>query len=100
MAIPVVPTVRVIVTFTKFVNMEATEQFYTPMSSPGQLKDADHLSSSSRWSDYVNGGRWKNGVSSVWNEVDPFAIPVDYTWSSADDKSHKMKKSKSTRRGK
>lgn len=97
-----VPTVRVIVTFTKFVNMDATEQFYTPMSSPGQLKDVDHLSasSSSHWSSYVNSGRWKNGVSSVWNEVDPFAIPVDYTWSSADDKSQKMKKSKSTRRGK
>lgn len=96
-----VPTVRVIVTFTKFVNMEVTEQFYTPMSSPGQLKDADHLSSSSHWSINGNGGRWKSGVSSAWNEVDPFAIPVDYTWSSAaDEKSQKMKKSKSTRRGK
>ncbi|GAY35197.1 hypothetical protein CUMW_014900 [Citrus unshiu] len=33
-AIPVVPTVRVVVTFTKFVELQSTEQFFTPLSSP------------------------------------------------------------------
>ncbi|CAK7351275.1 unnamed protein product [Dovyalis caffra] len=33
-AIPVVPTVRVVITFTKFVELPPTEQFYTPLSSP------------------------------------------------------------------
>ncbi|KAJ6769551.1 ANKYRIN REPEAT FAMILY PROTEIN [Salix purpurea] len=31
---PVVPTVRVVITFTKFVELPAVEQFYTPLSSP------------------------------------------------------------------
>ncbi|MBA0778368.1 hypothetical protein Gotri_006238, partial [Gossypium trilobum] len=33
-AIPVVPTVRVVITFTKFVELQSTEQFFTPLSSP------------------------------------------------------------------
>ncbi|XAR65652.1 hypothetical protein NMG60_11009828 [Bertholletia excelsa] len=36
-AIPVVPTVRVIITFTKFVELPPAEQFFTPLSSPGCL---------------------------------------------------------------
>ncbi|KAK8642202.1 hypothetical protein V6N13_011558 [Hibiscus sabdariffa] len=34
LAIPVVPTVRVVITFTKFVELQSTDQFYTPLSSP------------------------------------------------------------------
>lgn len=37
MAIPVMPTVRVVITFTKFVELQPTEQFYTPCSSPRHL---------------------------------------------------------------
>ncbi|KAJ4830189.1 hypothetical protein Tsubulata_043415 [Turnera subulata] len=37
LAIPVVPTVRVVITFTKFVELPPTEKFYTPLSSPRHL---------------------------------------------------------------
>ncbi|KAG9454014.1 hypothetical protein H6P81_006918 [Aristolochia fimbriata] len=102
-AIPVVPTVRVVVTFNKFVNMDASEQFFTPMSSPRHLVE-DHSSSSSSSSSSL---RSKAGVSSSWevseseseSESDPFTIPKDYTWSSIDDKAPKMRKSKSTKKG-
>jgi ankyrin repeat domain-containing protein 13 len=36
-AIPVVPTVRVVITFTKFVPLIEPEEFFTPMSSPSLL---------------------------------------------------------------
>ncbi|KAL5972614.1 hypothetical protein ACLOJK_039419 [Asimina triloba] len=85
-AIPVVPTVRVVVTFTKFVDLQP--QFFTPMSSPRYLQDIpqESTSASSRMK-YINPPSQSS---------DPFAIPIDYTWSSSlDDKSRKMKKSKS-----
>jgi hypothetical protein len=35
--IPVVPTVRVVITFTKFVPLIEPKEFFTPMSSPSLL---------------------------------------------------------------
>lgn len=111
-AIPVVPTVRVVITFTKFVELQPTEDFYTPLSSPGQFPNgrgnaeestsgADssggYFSFSSSWlrggSRHLNGGRHPL-------QQDPFAIPSGYSWSSFDDKNRKMRKSKSTRKTK
>lgn len=128
-AIPVVPTVRVVITFTKFVELQPIEQFYTPLSSPRLLAnggrsqgDEDQksdtyystwLSSSSSSSSSFSTSTWlrrnisqsvstskrqQNEFSST--KTDPFAIPSEYTWTSVDDKSAKMKKSKSTRRSK
>ncbi|XP_022716115.1 ankyrin repeat domain-containing protein 13C-like [Durio zibethinus] len=124
-AIPVVPTVRVVITFTKFVELQSTEQFYTPMSSPrffsygggrGQTEEDQNSSlpsSSSSWSSTawlrrsnsqsVSASKQQQllrSSSSTAQQTDPFAIPTGYTWTSVDDKSSKMKKSKSTRKSK
>ncbi|XP_014507240.1 ankyrin repeat domain-containing protein 13C isoform X1 [Vigna radiata var. radiata] len=108
--IPVVPTVRVVITFTKFVELQPMEQFYTPFSSPRHLVSGEEQqqnkaenrcssSTTSMWlrrSSSVN----KQQQQSMTLDSDPFAIPVGYTWTSVDDKSRKMKKSKSVRKSK
>jgi len=117
----VVPTVRVVITFTKFVELQPLEQFYTPFSSPRHLvsgeeqqKKAESRCSSStssttwlRRSSSVSGAGNKQQQqqlqrcsSSMTLDSDPFAIPAGYTWTSVDDKSRKMKKSKSVRKSK
>ncbi|KAL0286205.1 UNVERIFIED_CONTAM: hypothetical protein Sangu_2743900 [Sesamum angustifolium] len=113
-AIPVVPTVRVVITFTKFVELQPVEKFYTPLSSPRQFGNgrgsekestsgdngSSYLSFSS--SSWLRGGSQQHQQSSSSGRevVDPFAIPSGYSWSSFDEKKRKMKKSKSTRRTK
>ncbi|KAJ7946298.1 Ankyrin repeat domain-containing protein [Quillaja saponaria] len=129
-AIPVVPTVRVVITFTKFVELQPIEQFYTPFSSPSHLlnvagrgggqtdKSESHYSSlfssssslsssASTWlrrnnsqSGNIAGNNKQQPRSSMTLDWDPFAIPTGYTWTSVDDKSRKMKKSKSSRKSK
>ncbi|RDX87894.1 Ankyrin repeat domain-containing protein 13C, partial [Mucuna pruriens] len=124
-AIPVVPTVRVVITFTKFVELQPLEQFYTPFSSPRHLlsgagtgtgrgddqhKTENRCSSSTSSSVASTWLRRNNSVSGAGNkqqrcssmalDSDPFAIPAGYTWTSVDDKSRKMKKSKSVRKSK
>ncbi|XP_023517113.1 ankyrin repeat domain-containing protein 13C-like [Cucurbita pepo subsp. pepo] len=121
-AIPVVPTVRVVITFTKFVELPPAEQFYTPLSSPRQLANggrddpsesrcssSSSTSSSSTWlrrssSHSAAGSTGKQNQRCSWSaaqdEIDPFAIPSGYTWAKSEDKSSKMKRSKSTRKSK
>lgn len=126
LAIPVVPTVRVVITFTKFVELQPTEQFYTPFSSPRQLLhggrggEEEHKSEthhsllpsssssslSSMWLRRSNSQsvsatkQQRSSAPGAPDQSDPFAIPSGYTWTSVDDKSRKMKKSKSTRKSK
>ncbi|KAE8728831.1 autophagy-related protein 8C-like isoform X1 [Hibiscus syriacus] len=127
LAIPVVPTVRVVITFTKFVELQSTEQFFTPLSSPryfsiggvgrGQTeedqKSDKHTSllPSLSWSSSTTAGLRRNNSQSASSskqqqqqrtvqQEDPFAIPSGYSWTNVDDKSGKMKKSKSTRKSK
>ncbi|CAI9087169.1 OLC1v1021173C1 [Oldenlandia corymbosa var. corymbosa] len=138
-AIPVVPTVRVVITFTKFVELPPIEEFYTPASSPGNfvngttsrsLYEDGHQSESSSSSSTTSqsffaassssfpwlsssgnssGGsrscsaaakkqHQQQSVCNGGSQTDPFAIPGGYTWSRADEKSRKVKKSKSTRK--
>lgn len=116
-AIPVVPTVRVVITFTKFVELQPVEQFYTPFSSPSHLlgfvdedwkRQETHSSSSSsfasswlRRSNSQSRSKQQQKSSSGELELDPFAIPEGYTWTnSGEDKSRKLNKSKSVRRSK
>lgn len=107
-----VPTVRVVVTFTKFVELQPVEKFYTPLSSPTHLLNADdddpsgrstclrRTSTSHSW----GGGskhQQRSSSSSGALDSDPFAIPVGYTWTnSGNDSSRKMKKSRSVRKSK
>ena len=130
MAIPVVPTVRVVITFTKFVELPAVEQFYTPLSSPrlfgghggGRVGSSDESdthytslpssssSSSSKSTTWLqrnssqSASKQHRHSSSVRGQhqlqSDPFSIPSGYTWTSVDEKSTKLKKSKSTRKSK
>ncbi|PSS10372.1 Ankyrin repeat domain-containing protein [Actinidia chinensis var. chinensis] len=115
-AIPVVPTVRVVITFTKFVELQPTEQFYTPFSSPrhftnerGPDEEPESSSSSASTSWLRRSTSRPSSASKQWHHnysvsgqqsLDPFAIPSGYTWSSFDEKNRKMKKSKSTRKAK
>ncbi|KAK7264469.1 hypothetical protein RJT34_32078 [Clitoria ternatea] len=107
--IPVVPTVRVVITFTKFVELQPQEEFYTPFSSPRHLisrggeeqHKAESGSSASTWlrrNNSVSSAGNKQRCSSMALDSDPFAIPAGYSWSSVDDKSRKLKKSKSVRK--
>ncbi|KAG5516463.1 hypothetical protein RHGRI_037244 [Rhododendron griersonianum] len=127
-AIPVMPTVRVVITFTKFVELQPTEQFYTPFSSPrhlvcdgpstrGEEESETHYSSfpstsSASTSSTALPRRSTSRLSSAGKflkqpppppptavqQSDPFAIPSGYSLSSFDEKSRKMKKSKSIRK--
>ncbi|XP_062088383.1 uncharacterized protein LOC133794958 [Humulus lupulus] len=120
-AIPVVPTVRVVITFTKFVELQPMEQFFTPLSSPRHFvyggrsqseeehKSQGHNSSipSSSASSWLRRNSSQSSSASklqrsatMAQDIDPFAIPSGYTWTSVDDKSRKMKKSKSVRKSK
>lgn len=107
-----VPTVRVVITFTKFVELQPVENFYTPLSSPRQFANgrgseeeestsgdnSSYLSFSSSW--LRGGSRHQQSSSGEQQVLDPFAIPSGYIWSNFDEKNRKMKKSKSTRRTK
>lgn len=117
---------RVVITFTKFVELPPIEQFYTPASSPGHLvnggrsfEEEENTDSSTNSYSYLSASSssfsWLSSSSSSRScslakkqqntchggqQADPFAIPSGYSWSRVDEKSRKMKKSKSTRRAK
>ncbi|PAN14138.1 hypothetical protein PAHAL_2G386600 [Panicum hallii] len=104
-AIPVVPTVRVVITFTKFVPLIEPEEFFTPMSSPSLLaspgpgsimaKPDTHKSSYLKWSSKSSRSKPAN-LSQVTDNADPFTVPSDYTWvNSLGSKNHDKKSSKS-----
>ncbi|KAJ3691501.1 hypothetical protein LUZ61_020665 [Rhynchospora tenuis] len=99
-AIPIVPTIRVLVTFTKFEELQTSDEFATPPSSPTQFQDSGKAmkeqDGSSSWYSWVKGSR---GASSsegsddrgLRDEPDPFIIPSDYTWVDANEKKRRLK---------
>ncbi|GMH05302.1 hypothetical protein Nepgr_007142 [Nepenthes gracilis] len=116
-AIPVVPTVRVVITFSKFVELQPIELFYTPVSSPRHLNNRPGEQAESRYtsctsSSSSNASGWLRRSNSRRStdkkpqqcsealQSDPFTIPSGYTWTSLDSKNHKMRKSKSVRKSK
>ena len=98
------PTVRVVITFTKFVPLVEPEEFFTPMSSPSLLaspgpgsmvKPDTHKSSYLRWGSKNSRPKAVN-LSQVADNADPFTVPSDYTWvNSLGSKNHDKKSSKS-----
>ncbi|ESQ32322.1 hypothetical protein EUTSA_v10003783mg [Eutrema salsugineum] len=101
LAIPIIPTVRVLVTFTKFEELQPCEEFSTPPSSPvfHDAKSSENSSSAS-WVSWMKGARG-GGQSSDCdsnrykdNEVDPFLIPSDYRWVDSAEKKRRMKAKK------
>ena len=96
-AIPIVPTIRVLVTFTKFEELQPAEEFSTPLSSPAYFQDAKSNASegSSSWISWMKGTRGTQPVDSdshrYKDEVDPFNIPSDYKWVDANERKRRMK---------
>ncbi|KAG0472962.1 hypothetical protein HPP92_014819 [Vanilla planifolia] len=93
-AIPVVPTVRVLVTFTKFEDLQ--EEFSTPPSSPE--KDSPHKSSSISWAQWMMSSYHNANLSSMESPgatdhsmdlQDPFMIPASYVWTTPEAKKKK-----------
>lgn len=106
-AIPVVPTIRVVVTFTKFEELQPLDEFATPPSSPtGRESLSVSQASSSSWFQWIKGPYQRPGSSTaspsnrIENVQDPFAVPQDYTWISAEAKRKKMQEKKKAKKGK
>ncbi|KEH24593.1 putative ankyrin repeat domain-containing protein [Medicago truncatula] len=99
-AIPIVPTIRVLVTFTKFEELQPIEEFSTPLSSPAHFQDAKSKESegSASWISWMKGGRGGQSSDSdshrYKDEADPFSIPADYKWVDANEKKRRMKAKK------
>ncbi|KAB1208146.1 Ankyrin repeat domain-containing protein 13B [Morella rubra] len=100
LAIPIVPTIRVLVTFTKFEELQPSEEFSTPLSSPAHFQDAKSKESegSTSWISWMrgsHGGQSSDSDSHRYkDEVDPFHIPSDYTWVDANEKKRRLKAKK------
>jgi hypothetical protein len=103
-AIPIVPTIRVLVTFTKFEELQPSEEFSTPLSSPAHFQDAKSKESegSSSWISWMRGSRGGQSSDSdshrYKDEVDAFHIPSDYTWVDANEKKRRLKAKKAKSR--
>ncbi|XP_047311195.1 ankyrin repeat domain-containing protein 13A-like [Impatiens glandulifera] len=121
LAIPVVPTVKVVITFTKFTELQQPiEHFYTPLSSPrlfssaGCDNETDKSSSSSTTTAAASSAtawlRRSNSKTSLVNkkvnfslpatpaqQSNPFAIPSGYRWSSFDEKTTNKKTTKKSK---
>ncbi|KAG2320257.1 hypothetical protein Bca52824_013470 [Brassica carinata] len=115
-AIPVIPTIRVLVTFTKFEELEAIEdEFVTPpstptspvKSSPKEEPQASSSSSSSSWYQWMktpsqrpstSSGGFNNGKGE--NDQDPFAIPRGYSWITSEEKKKKVQEKNKAKKGK
>jgi hypothetical protein len=105
-AIPVVPTIRVVVTFTKFEELKPTEEFSTPLSSPRHFQDAAAPAASAApaaaaqgsWLFWMRGsaaGKGGAAVSSLEEqleeEADPFIIPANYRWVDMEEKKRRVR---------
>ncbi|KAL4311117.1 hypothetical protein GQ457_01G033000 [Hibiscus cannabinus] len=106
-AIPVVPTIRVLVTFTKLEELQPVDKFLTPPSSPsaGQESPAVTQSSGSSWfqwikTPYQRPSSSDNSDNKPENLQDPFAIPPDFTWITAEAKKKKMQEKSKSKKGK
>ncbi|KAF8015982.1 hypothetical protein BT93_H1511 [Corymbia citriodora subsp. variegata] len=106
-AIPVVPTIRVLVTFTKFEELQPLDEFATPPSSPtGRESPATTSTSTSSWFQWIKApihrpsSSFGGSSSRIENVQDPFLIPPDYTWVSAEAKKKKMQEKQRAKKGK
>uniref|UniRef100_A0A1J3JP72 Ankyrin repeat domain-containing protein 13B n=1 Tax=Noccaea caerulescens TaxID=107243 RepID=A0A1J3JP72_NOCCA len=104
LAIPIIPTVRVVVTFTKFEELQVPEEeFSTPPSSPvfHDAKSSTSENSSPSWISWMRSGKSSDNDSNRYKEeVDPFLIPSDYTWVDSAEKKRRMKAKKAKSRRK
>ncbi|KAL7228211.1 hypothetical protein ACSBR2_007007 [Camellia fascicularis] len=103
-AVPIVPTIRVLITFTKFEELQPMEEFSTPPSSPMHFEDAKSKESegSTSWMSWMRGSRGGQSSDSegrsIRDEIDSFQIPSDYAWVDANEKKRRMKAKKAKNR--
>ena len=104
-AIPVVPTIRVVVTFTKFEELKPSEEFSTPLSSPRHFQDAKSEAadaaptpSQGSWLYWMRGSQAAGKSAAVSSleealeeEADPFMIPANYRWIDMEEKKRRMR---------
>ncbi|KAL3634403.1 hypothetical protein CASFOL_021457 [Castilleja foliolosa] len=92
-AIPVVPTIRVIVTFTKFEELQPLNEHSTPSNPIAVERNRSSISPWFQWgkspSQRPNSSTSVSG-NRIDNIQDPFAIPSNYKWVKAEDKKKKM----------
>ncbi|CAM6019758.1 unnamed protein product [Sphagnum balticum] len=105
-AIPVVPTIRVVITFTKFEELKPSEEFSTPISSPTHFQDAKvddvpTTATNGSWLYWIRGsqnltkGGAPNGLEEQLDEeADPFLIPSDYLWIDMEEKKRRLREKK------
>lgn len=104
-AIPVIPTIRVLVTFTKFEELEPLDEFSTPPSSPTGSQDDSVINqpSNSSWFQWIKAPYQRSSPSTsgrIENVQDPFVIPPNYTWITAEAKKKKMQEKNKSKKGK
>jgi hypothetical protein len=93
----------VLVTFTKFEELQPLEEFSTPPSSPDNSKSPAVQPSPSSWIQWIKAPYRQNfstaGPSSRVEDIqDPFAIPSDYVWTTPEEKKKKTKPRTSRRK--
>jgi ankyrin repeat domain-containing protein 13 len=90
----VIPTIRVLVTFTKFEELQPLEEFTTPPSSPDNSK-SPAVHSSGSWIQWIKAPYQQNFSTAPGQDIqDPFAIPSDYTWTTPEEKKKKTQEKK------
>ncbi|XP_047313286.1 ankyrin repeat domain-containing protein 13C-like [Impatiens glandulifera] len=117
-AIPVVPTIKVLVTFTKFEELQPIdddeEEFSTPPSSPSAAERISPTrlshSSGSSWFQWIkapyqrtmtsSGGGGAGSSNRIEIIQDPFAIPQDYTWVTAEAKKKRIQEKNKSKKNK
>lgn len=119
-AIPVVPTIRVMVTFTKFEELQPLDEFSTPPSSPPASSGRESpvvVQPSSSWFQWVkspyqqqqqrpalpppsSSSSAATSSCKMENIQDPFAIPSSYTWITAEAKKKKLQEKLKKGKGK
>ena len=113
-----IPTIRVLVTFTKFEELEAIEdEFVTPPSSPttSNVRNSSReetqfsSSSSSSWFQWIKtpsqrpSASFSSGGVSIGkaeNDQDPFAIPRGYNWITSEEKKKKIQEKNKAKKSK
>lgn len=101
MAIPVVPTIKVLITFTKFEEIQPLDEFCTPPSSPLYSSsvglEGTVQQPSKSWLQWLKGPHLhRSSMTSVpccrgEDIQDPFVIPPDYAWITYESKKMRMK---------
>lgn len=104
-----VPTIRVIVTFTKYEELQPVDEFATPPSSPtaaaGRESPSATNSLSSSWFHWIKAPYQRPSMSTsvsssrIETLEDPFVIPRDYTWVTAEAKKKKMQEKNKAKKG-